>query len=39
MIAIRLGRWSHAADTWFVWDRIYLNGYKWTPFVRVAKRY
>lgn len=39
MIAIRFGRWSHAAGRWFVWDRIYWHGWRWTPFCRLSWRY
>lgn len=38
MYAIRLGRWSNAAGRFFLWDRIYSKGFKWTPFVRVRRR-
>jgi len=38
MILPRLGKWSHAAGRWFVWDRIYYKGYKWTPFCKVHRR-
>jgi hypothetical protein len=39
MILIRFGRWSHAAGRFFVWDRIYWKGWKWTPFCRVKRRH
>ena len=38
MLWIRLGRWSHQATRYFLLDRIYLCGYRWTPFVRVRIR-
>jgi len=38
MILPRLGRWNHYGARWLSWDRIYLKGYKWTPFCRVHWR-
>ena len=35
---IRFGRWSSSSGRWLVWQRIYLRG-RWTPFVRVWRRY
>ncbi len=39
MITINFGKWSHAAGFLFIKQRIYINGYKWTPFVKVSIRY
>ena len=39
MIVIRFGRWSSQAGMFFVCERIYWKGWKWTPFCRVRKRY
>jgi len=39
MIWIKFGKWNHAARRWFIYDRIYRKGYKWTPLVRVQRRY
>ena len=39
MIFVALGRWSNAAGRWFIRERIYRRGYRWTPFVRVRWRY
>jgi len=38
MIIIRRGRWSHAAERWFTYDRLYWRG-RWTPFCRVSWRH
>lgn len=35
MIAIRFGRWNYMALKKFAYNRILINGYIWTPFVRV----
>ncbi len=39
MILPRFGRWSSFHGRWFVWNRIWRKGYKWTPFCRVKRRY
>lgn len=39
MIALSFERWSHSAGRWFVWDRIYRHGYKWTPFCKLRLRH
>ncbi len=39
MIWISFGKWNHSAGNFFVRERIYLKGYKWTPFVRVQLRH
>lgn len=39
MIIPRLGRWSSSSGSIFIWDRLYLHGYKWTPLCRVRFRY
>lgn len=35
---VALGRWNHAAGRWFIRERIWWRGYRWTPFVRVRWR-
>jgi len=39
MIVINFGKWDNAAGRWFVRKRIYINGYKWTPFCKISRRY
>lgn len=39
MYALSFGRWDHAAGRWFVRERVYMNGYKWTPIVKVKRRW
>ena len=39
MIWIAFGRWNHSAGRWFVRRRLYWQGYRWTPFVRIKGRY
>jgi len=39
MIIISFGKWSTAAGRWFIRERIYINGYKWTPFCKIRRRY
>jgi len=39
MIIPRLGKWSNAAGFFFIWERLYLHGWKWTPFCRIRLRY
>lgn len=38
MYFLALGRWGLAAGRFFIWKRIYWKG-KWTPFVKIEKRY
>ena len=38
MIVPALGFWEHAAGKRFVRDRIYLQGWRWTPFARIHWR-
>ncbi len=39
MIWINFGKWSNAAGSMFVWERVYKNGHKWTPFIFGKIRY
>jgi hypothetical protein len=39
MIIPRLGKWSSLHGSIFVWKRLFLYGYKWTPFCSVSFRY
>ena len=39
MILLRWGRWSHCAGRFLIWTRIFVKGYRWTPFCCVRKRY
>ena len=39
MIWISFGKWSSKHDTMFSWWRVYRNGWKWTPFVEIERRY
>jgi hypothetical protein len=39
MIFINFGKWDMSCQSFFRYKRIYIDGYKWTPFVRVYKRY
>lgn len=32
MLIIKFGKWNHKAGRVFCYDRIYRQGYKWTPF-------
>lgn len=36
---ISFGRWNHSAGRWLVLKRYFWRGYRWTPFVRISKRY
>lgn len=38
MLVLNFKRWTHSAKRWFKYDRIYLKGYIWTPFVKMQKR-
>lgn len=38
-IVPRFGRWNSAAGRRFIWQRIYWDGWRWTPFCRVRRRY
>jgi len=39
MIVIRFGKWNHKATPMFVYDRVYRNGYEWTPLCIKQFRY
>lgn len=39
MILPRLGTWNLCAGKYLIWERLYKNGYKWTPFCKVSLRY
>lgn len=39
MIVVAFGRWSGSAGRLFIRRRIYWKGYRWTPFVHIARRY
>lgn len=39
MIIPRFGKWSISAGSIFIWERLYLYGWKWTPFCKVKFRY
>jgi hypothetical protein len=39
MIWFSFGRWNHKADSLFTYARVYRNGWQWTPFVMISKRY
>ena len=32
-------KWDSSHGIFFVYERAYIRGYKWTPFIRVRKRY
>lgn len=37
--ALSFGRWHSASGFFFVRERLYRSRHRWTPFVRVRKRY
>ena len=39
MILIHFGKWSSKATNYFIYNRVYKNGYKWTPFIEMTRRY
>ena len=39
MVVIRFGTWCRETTMRYVYTRIYINGYKWTPFCKREKRY
>lgn len=39
MYGLSFASWSTRSGPLFITERIYLKGYKWTPFVRYYKRY
>jgi len=39
MIWVNFGKWAAAYGRIFCQRRIYVDGWKWTPFVRVEFRY
>lgn len=39
MIILCFGKWSSRAGSIFLIERLYLYGYKWTPFCKISFRY
>jgi len=39
MILPRLGRWTRHVGSRLIWERLYLDGYRWTPFCWVRRRH
>ena len=39
IIFINFGKWSSSHGKFFTMERIYQNGWKWTPFVKIKKRH
>lgn len=39
MILLSFGRWSTMDGSFLSWKRIYVRGYRWTPFCWVTRRY
>lgn len=39
MLVIKFGKWCHMSTSMFVYERIYKDGYKWTPFCIMKFRY
>jgi hypothetical protein len=39
MIWINTEQWSSGAGRWFTYRRIYIKGYKWTPFIICIPRF
>lgn len=39
MPVIKFGKWCHKATSMFVYERIYKDGYKWTPLCIMKFRY
>jgi hypothetical protein len=39
MIWINFGTWNNRAGFLFKKQRFYINGYKWTPFIKISIRY
>ena len=38
-VVIRFGKWCHKATPMYLYDRVYKNGGKWTPFCLKSFRY
>lgn len=39
MILLSFGKWSTMGGSFLFWKRIYVRGYRWTPFCRMKRRY
>jgi len=39
MIFINFRKWTSWSNSMLIWERIYKNGYKWTPFIMAKRRY
>ena len=37
-IVPRLGRWNSSSGKYFIFERIWWRGYRWTPLCRVERR-
>lgn len=38
MIILNFGKWMNGANKHFTYKRIYIQGYRWTPFVIIKLR-
>lgn len=38
MYWISFGRWNHAAGRFFIANRVLIDGYRWTPIVKLRSR-
>lgn len=39
MICLKFGTWTHKATPMFIYERVYRNGYEWTPICVIRFRY
>lgn len=39
MIWISFKKWSSYSNSMLIWERVYRNGYRWTPFIMAKIRY
>ncbi len=39
MIWISFSNWATKSGSMFIWERVYRNGYQWTPFIMARIRY
>lgn len=39
IIVLQFGRWGRKSNKFLIYDRLYIKGYKWTPFCWVGKRF
>lgn len=38
MYWLNFGKWMHKSKGRFIWERVYVDGYRWTPLVKSKRK-